>query len=242
MFKRIFKENDYINIYIGFLYILPAVFFSHLSKEIPVFLLIYLSVFNLQKLKYLKYIPLILIAFLIRDYWLIIIINVIILCLLSKSLLSKFFYSLVSISFFIIIYEKILNANTSSIRDNLTNFRIGGLDSDSLISNPNFFNAGILNDLTNYYYSILIIVTPLLVVNEIKIQYLILTIIQLYIIVHIIKLKLNSFSKSDIFLFNIFVSTLMTIILFEPDLGSFSRHEFILLPFLAYLLNKNSNN
>ena len=242
MLKEIFKYNYYINLYIGLIYIIPAIFLSHLSKEIPVFLLIFIAVFTLQKYKYSKYIPLIFIAVFIRNYWVIIIISIIIISLFAKSILAKFTYLIISNTFFILIYEAILNKNTSDIRDALTNFRIEAIHSDSIISNLNYFNSGILNDLINYYYSILIILAPFVVVNQFKLQYLILTFIQIFIIINILKINLHKFSKSDTYCLNIIISSLMTIIIFEPDLGSFSRHEFILFPFLVFLLNKNFNN
>jgi hypothetical protein len=242
MLKEIFKYNDYINLYVGLLYIIPAIFFSHLSKEIPIFLLIYIAVFTLQKYKYIKYLPLIFIAIFIRNYWLIIIINIIIISIFAKSILAKFIYLIISNTFFVVIYEAILNQNTSDIRDALTNPRIGAIHSDSIISNLNYLNSGILNDLINYYYSILIIIAPFIVVNQLKLQYLILTFIQIFIIINILKINWHKFSKSETYCLNIIISTLMTIIIFEPDLGSFSRHEFILFPFLAYLFNKNYNS
>lgn len=241
MINRIFKYNNFINLYIGLLYILPAIYFSHLSKEIPVFLLIFISVFKLRNYKYLKYLPLILIGLFIRNYWLIIIINLIIIGFFAKSILEKFIYLIISNSFFVIFYKILFNENISNIRDNLTNIRIDSINSDSIIFNLNFFNPGIFNDLINYYYSILIIVAPLIVVNQIKLQYIFLNIIQIFLIIKIFKFRLQKLSKVDSFCLNIFISTLMTIIVFEPDLGSFSRHEFILFPFLVYLLNKNSN-
>ena len=242
MLKKIFKYNNYINLYIGLLYIAPAIFLSHLSKEIPVILLIYIAVFTLQKYKYVKYIPLIFIAVFIRNYWVIIIINIIIISIFAKSILERFIYSIISNTFFIVIYEAILNQNTSDIRDALTNPRIGAIHSDSIISNINYFNSGILNDFINYYYSILIILVPFIVVNQLKLQYLILTFVQIFIIINILKLNWHKFSKSETYCLNIIISTLMTIIIFEPDLGSFSRHEFILFPFLVFLLNKNFNS
>lgn len=238
MIKEIFKYKNSVNIFTGLLLVVPAIFFSHLSKEIPVFLFVYCSVFTLKNFKYLKLLPLIMIVILIRNYWILIIINTLILQLFNKKNFNEIIILISCNSFFIILYNLFLNKNTSSLRDFLTDHSI----SDSVILNINYLNPGIINDLVNYYYSTLILVIPFLIVNSIKLQYFVLTLVQILIIKNILKIRKKILNKIDAFCFNLFISALFTLVIFEPDLGSFSRHEFILFPYFAYILNKYTNN
>jgi len=215
----------------------PFLYLAFYSKEILTALLIIQLTFSSKRV--LNAISFFLFAFYLRAYWWLIGAQLLIFKLLIKSKKIKtniiYLISLISISTFILLNNTLIGSSTSRFREELNNFSSSNLIPDSVINNLNLFSNNLLNDLTNYYYSLTLIYFPFIHI-KFKIGHIIFCLFQL-VVVYILHFKLqpinNLLKQKAIYLVS---SVIFTLVLFEPDLGSFLRHESVVFPLIAYLL------
>jgi hypothetical protein len=230
----IFLCNSYIlnkkNLLILIL-IIPYTFIytGILSKELILIffiLLIFSTNYNMNLIIIIIY------SIFFRQYWFI----TLILYYANYSIFYKYkkikinlltnFLIIIAIMYF---YHSFKMEYISSLRDYLTLFRLGDDTAESLILNINLLNPGLVNDLVNYLYIFTIVVIPFFFLSftASHIVYFFYWCLIIFILLKYFYATRNY--KNIIFI----VSYFLTLIFFEPDFGSFSRHfSIICLPIL----------
>lgn len=210
--------NKFIFIIIFLPYTL--IYTSFISKEIALaFLFIFIATFN--NFSY-RLVLIFSYGIFFRTYWIIILLNYLITSLLNIVKFYKIFiFNLIIIVCYFIIYNLISENNISSIRDGLTLFRINSEASESLILNLNYFGVGVINDITNYFHAIILLLFPVFYLKQslfyfIYSLYFYFLLINFYIFVYYNKNNKNVVSFVLIYF--------LVLAIFEPDFGSFSRH------------------
>lgn len=122
------------------------------------------------------------------------------------------------------IGEALTNARTA-----VNTARVGSVDANTLVMNI-LPNNNFFQDLINWLYSLFIFILPvnlLFKLNGLAITFLFWNFLNIILVLNILKSKFIH-NKNYVLLFVIIVSYYMTQALFEPDLGSFLRHQLVI--------------
>lgn len=133
------------------------------------------------------------------------------------------------------IYNQIVN-----LRYNINHYREGSLDANTAI-NDLFNNSSPILYCINYFINLLRLLFPFELLLK-GVKYIPFIIYQLYISIVFIKNIFIQKKNKNCFLAAIFISYMLISNLFEPDFGSFIRHEVSLLFILFGLMLGGKNN
>lgn len=247
------KINRQIAMFILIWNIPVSIYLGQLSKDAIAFLfmgLITLLVVKSKKFTLFKVLSLIMIySLFFRSYWftygVFILINYIILLngykIFKSPTIKTICYMVGILSLFII--SNFFGTTLTDARTSVNVFREGSADANTLISNymPNL-NFG--TDIINWLVAFVTIVFPVSLIPRMNILSLAFTLWNIFNICVLFRVFKNTITGNlndrDIrrikLIFALIISFTFTQALFEPDLGSFLRHQLIQLPPSFYLL------
>ncbi|MBU8686476.1 hypothetical protein KM918_03800 [Priestia megaterium] len=230
-----------------------SIYLGQLSKDAIAFLfmgLITFLVIKSEKLTLFKILLLIVIyALFFRSYWftygVFVLINYSILLngyKIFKSQTLKIMCYIVGI-LALFITSNIFGTALTDSRTSVNMFREGSVDANTLISNY-MPNSNFLTDMINWMVAFITIVFPISLVPRMNILSLAFTLWNIFNIYFLFRVFRNTITynlndrdiKKIKLIFTLIISFTFTQALFEPDLGSFLRHQLIQLPPSFYLL------
>lgn len=249
-------KNLINNIYVYSSIILLNIYTFCISKDIiqfVFFLLIYFIIKN-KKLADIKKIFLCCLIFLyeaiyFRSYYFIVATFTLTLFTLYKYFSKKSIYIknslrfifIVFLFFFIEIYAvKTISSNSYysiiNARSSVNQYRLNSIDSVSIINDLLGKNTSFILFIGNYFINFFRMLFPFELLFK-GIRYWPFIIYQIYISINIIGISKNLNDK-NIILFSMFFSFLIVLIIFEPDFGSFIKHEITTFPILLDLISE----
>lgn len=266
LFFYLIKNNRYnLSQYI-FIYssiALLNIYVFNLSKDIIqfcFFLIIYIIILNKKINNKLKifFISVVLIyeSINFRVYYIIMVTLIIIIYFLyikfikesnlNKNYLSKIIFTTIIVFFIEIFIVQILSVESYDLiinaRSSVNNTRIGSMDAATMINDIFGENTNYFKFIFNYIINAFRMMFPIELITK-GIKYIPFIIYQLFITTNILNLG-KKLSRNNILIFATIVSFMMTSIIFEPDFGSFIRHESALTLLLLEMnvINENIKN
>lgn len=115
-------------------------------------------------------------------------------------------------------YNQIINARSS-----VNNTRIGSLDAETMINDVFGTNTYYIKFILNYIVNIIRLMLPIELILK-GVKYIPFVIYQLFITINLLNLG-KKLTNNNILIFATIVSFIMISAIFEPDFGSFIRHE-----------------
>jgi len=229
--------------------ILMSIYLGQFSKEITVLILsTILLIFAKYKEIYFLLLAIMLIvlyAYFFRIYWFIII-YLLILFYASEKIkgIFKYLFILVGIFMPFIISDYFLNTSITDARVNVNIGRINSIDAQTIILNPLPNHIWILDFLNSLIiFTLFIVPAPFLI--KLSIKYIVFTLwvwVNIYIFfksIYLSKILKFLISKPNYrrlkFSIYFIISYIMTQSLFEPDYGSFLKHQVGLCPIYIFL-------
>ncbi|WP_338151276.1 hypothetical protein [Persephonella sp. IF05-L8] len=227
---------------------LMVVYLGQFSKEISVIILLTLTLYIAGKKDYIFFpaliVILILYAYYFRIYWVIILYFVLFLYFIKNF--SKFKYILFLIGFlFLFVIANYKGIFLTDARASVNSFRIGSIDAQSLILNP-LKNTSFVTDFLNSIIIFIFFIFPIPIILKLKLKYILFSLWELFNIFLFIKAAYFFKNKYDVpihikkrvkFSIIFIISFIFTQSLFEPDYGSFLKHQIGLIPLYLYLMS-----
>lgn len=231
--------------------IITSIYLGQLSKEL-LSIIIFSFLITISKIKNIIFIPLLILilgvsAYYFRLYY-IIILGIVLLLYISSNFKNK------KIKFFIImggIFFAFLLATSKGIyltdaRTFVNIGRINSPDAQTIINNP-LQNTSVFTDFFNALYVFLFLIFPIPIILKLHIKYLVFAIWELMNIYIFIKI-LRFFNKKWLlpiqekrkikFSIYLIIAFTLTQAIFEPDYGSFLKHQIDIIPAFLYLFSK----
>lgn len=246
--KLLRLNNIYLFIFFFGWVILMSIYLGQLSKEFLA-ILVFSFLLTLSQLNHRLFMPLLILIFLIVSYYFriyyVIILGLIILFYIADTFESQKF-RILFIAFGILTLFLLANFKgiyLTEARTTVNIYRLGSLNAQSIISNP-LQNSSIFTDLFNAIYAFLNLLLPVSLILKFQIRYLIFILWELINIILFLKIvKYTKYMKLHVrerkqvkFSIYLIVAFTMTQALFEPDYGSFLKHQLDLLPVFLYIV------
>ena len=256
--EKIYKLSEYIFIYASIFFL--GIYVFNLSKDFIqflLFLLMYVIVSNkkITDLKKMILLSVVLIFEVInfRSYYIVMlgmlwVLYVYFLIFLkkknyeNKNMNKVFILSLLSFFLIIFIAQKISFENYNSLinaRSSVNIYRNNSVDAVTIIKDLLGENKNYILFIGNYIINFFRIMFPIELLMK-GIKYIPFVVYQIYITCNIIK-AVKKVNEKNILIIILIISYEMMAIIFEPDFGSFIRHQSTLFLFLIDLILINRN-
>ncbi len=162
---------------------------------------------------------------------------------INKNYLSKIIVTTLILFFLEIFIVKILSIENYNLiinaRSSVNNTRIGSIDVATMINDILGENTNYFKFIFNYIINGFRMMIPIELITK-GIKYIPFIIYQIFITINILNLGKN-LSSNNILIFITIVSFMMISIIFEPDFGSFIRHESTLTLLILEMNVTNQN-
>jgi len=247
--SKIYAKPFFLFVIFGWITIM-SIYLGQFSKEISVIILSTILLF-FSKYRKIYFIPIIIIlislyAYYFRIYWFIILYLIIIFYISEKLKgFSRFLFIIVGIFILYIISNYFLHSPLTNARTYVNITRIGSTDAETIILNP-FPNNNWLLDFLNSLIVYSLFIIPIPIILKLKFKYILFTLwiwVNLYIflkLVFLLKtykflLPVQTFRRLKFSIY-IIIAFIITQSIFEPDYGSFLKHQVGLTPIYIFLL------
>lgn len=239
--KYIQTYRSCINYHNVILLMYCSIFLSFIGKDIFTIIFTIYLLFSGKKIIFKTFIFIFFSLAISRYYLIIPLLNYLFIRALKiKNKTKIIFYSLLSYLSIFSATEYFFNKNIFLTRESLTTELESKTNINTLIYNLNYFDSNIFNDILNYLYSIITLtIAPLIYAKEITVSICLFNIFIIYLLSKILLIDFYSKNCINNKIFIFITGYLLTLFVFEPDLGSFARHLCLVATLL--LLTKNSS-